>query len=383
MTLKPLVPVAGVKMPAVFLELLTLDIGTAFVGKTVLVTGHTGFKGAWLSLWLSELGAQVFGFGLPAADGDGIHGLVKDASFAGSTTGDVRDFDAVMAAVHRCAPDYVFHLAAQPLVRLSYADPLGTLATNVLGSAHVLEAVRQLPKTCHTVFVTSDKCYRNCEWPYAYRENDALGGKDPYSMSKAAAELVAECWRRSYFDHHPHNSRVVSVRAGNVIGGGDYSADRLVPDCVRAALADRPMVVRYPKSTRPWQHVLDCLHGYLIAAARLPTLPPSIDAEAFNFGPEGAHAHPVAEVVETFFDHWGRKARDVVYEPADQQLSEAEYLAVSIGKSQRLLGWRPVWSFETAMDQTVAWYAERHLRDGDMIAFSRQQIRLYNQAAKA
>lgn len=362
--------------------IVTVDISSAFVGKKVMVTGHTGFKGAWLSLWLSELGADVHGFGLPPAHDDAIYSNVKDVAFVGMTSGDIRDFEAVNVAIGGCGPDYVFHLAAQPLVRLSYADPLGTLATNVQGSANVLEAVRHLPKTCHTVFVTSDKCYRNCEWTYAYRENDALGGKDPYSMSKAAAELVAESWRRSYFDHHPHGSRVLSVRAGNVIGGGDYSADRLVPDCVRAAVSDRPLIIRSPGATRPWQHVLDCLHGYLTVAARLPTLAARADAETFNFGPEDSHAHPVAEVAETFFKAWDRKTKGVVYEPADNALAEAVSLSVAIDKSKFLLGWRPVWSFMTAMQQTVAWYSEKHLRNGDMTAFSREQIRLFTEAAR-
>jgi len=358
-----------------------VDIASFFSDKTVLVTGHTGFKGSWLSLWLSLLGARVYGFGLPAVNVDGIYSHVRDVAFAGTATGDVRDFAAVAAAIDGCAPDYVFHLAAQPLVRLSYAEPLETLATNVQGSANVLEAVRKLPKMCHTVFVTSDKCYRNREWLYSYRENDELGGKDPYSMSKAAAELVAECWRRSFFDHHPHGSRVVSVRAGNVIGGGDYSADRLVPDCVRAALSDRPLVIRFPRATRPWQHVLDCLHGYLVAAAKLPGLAASAEDEAFNFGPEDSHAHSVSEVAETFFAAWGRATKGVVYEPAESSLSEAVALAVSIDKSRLRLGWRPVWSFGMAMRKSVDWYAEKHLRNGDMTTFSCEQIQAFTRDA--
>ena len=238
----------------------------AFLNRRILVTGHTGFKGAWLSLWLSSLGARVSGIALDPAAGGGLYEHLDKSVFADDLRCDIRDAGGLRSIVQQVQPDYVFHLAAQPLVRISYDDPLQTLTTNIIGSANVLEGVRGLEKTCHTVFVTSDKCYENQEWLYSYRESDRLGGKDPYSMSKAAAELVSECWRRSFFDKHPHGSKVISVRAGNVIGGGDYSADRIIPDCVRAALGGTELVIRSPRSTRPWQHVIDCLHGYLVAA---------------------------------------------------------------------------------------------------------------------
>lgn len=361
---------------------LAQTVFSGFAGKRVLVTGHTGFKGAWLSLWLAELGAEVYGVSLPATHSDGIYCQLKQTVFRQELTLDLADRAAVLAAVERIQPDLVFHLAAQALVRQSFTDPWQTLQTNVMGSASVLEAVRSLPKTCHTIFVTSDKCYRNREWLYSYRENDPLGGGDPYSMSKAAAELVAEAWRRCYFDKLPQASRVISVRAGNVIGGGDYAADRLIPDCVRAALAGKPLVVRNPAATRPWQHVLDCLYGYLATAAVVPRRPASEELESFNFGPADPHAHPVASVAELFFQHWTQTTPGVLVEATGQQPDEAHYLSVSIEKAQRLLGWKPVWPLATAMQQTVQWYASLHLERADMLSVSRQQIARFTQDAK-
>jgi CDP-glucose 4,6-dehydratase len=357
-------------------------IETAFLGKRVVITGHTGFKGAWLSLWLSQLGAQVSGYGLHNAQSDGIYASIKGASLVEDRHGDIRVLDHIQTFMSEMQPDFVFHMAAQPLVRLSYQDPLGTISTNVIGSANVLESVRTLPNCCHTIFVTSDKCYQNREWCFSYRENDPLGGKDPYSMSKAAAELVAESYRRSYFDNNQYGSRVVSVRAGNVIGGGDYSADRLVPDCVRAALAKKPLIIRSPNATRPWQHVLDCVYGYLVAAAAAPGLPPSLDSESFNFGPLDPHANPVSKVTEMFFEYWREDTPGVVFEPAEKSMAEAGYLAVSIEKAQRLLGWQPVWTFSEAMKRTVEWYEQKHIHQADMLSYSKKQIQQFIQSAQ-
>jgi CDP-glucose 4,6-dehydratase len=360
----------------------------AFHGKRVLVTGHTGFKGSWLSLWLSELGAIVSGFALQPESADGLYPYLRTGVFEQDHYGDIRDRAAVERVIRSIQPDYVFHLAAQPLVRLSYSDPIGTLSTNVLGSAIVLDAVRQLPKTCHTTYVTSDKCYQNREWCYSYRENDRLGGKDPYSMSKAAAELIAEGWRRSYFDHHPFDSVVISVRAGNVIGGGDYAADRLIPDCLRAALSLSPLVIRSPRATRPWQHVLDCLHGYMAAAARGPSLRAAAserdarELESFNFGPRDPHDHPVAEVAEAFFAAWPQHTPGVRVVPAERNVAEAGYLSVSIEKAQRLLNWQPTWDFATAIAKTVDWYVARHVHQSDMLTFSRQQLADFEQSTQ-
>ncbi len=354
---------------------------SAFAGKRVVVTGHTGFKGSWLSLWLAELGAEVFGYGLPPVSAEGLYPFLKKGVFQRDQHGNIVDQASIEAFVEDAQPDFVFHLAAQPLVRLSYHTPIDTLTTNIVGSAQVLEAVRKIDKNCTTIFVTSDKCYQNREWCYSYRENDPLGGKDPYSMSKAGAELVAECWRRSFFDRHPHQSRVISVRAGNVIGGGDYSADRLIPDCVRAAMAKQPLTIRSPKATRPWQHVLDCLHGYLVAAVLVPQMPATPETEAFNFGPQDPHDHPVAEVADAFFQAWQADTPGVQVAPAEPSLAESVYLAVAIDKAQRLLGWQPVWSFETAVQLTADWYCARHLHDQDMLAVSRSQLQQFTQAA--
>jgi len=354
----------------------------AFSSRRVLVTGHTGFKGAWLSLWLSSLGARVSGLALEPDACGGLYEHLDKSVFADDVRCDIRDAGELRDVVLRTQPDYVFHLAAQPLVRISYDDPLLTLTTNIIGSANVLEAVRGLDKTCHTVFVTSDKCYDNQEWLYSYRESDRLGGKDPYSMSKAAAELVSECWRRSFFDKHPHGSKVISVRAGNVIGGGDYSADRIIPDCVRAALGGKELVIRSPRSTRPWQHVIDCLHGYLIAAIKAPGLPAGHAAETFNFGPRDAHEHPVLELAENFFAQWGEGTSGVRVESVPDAKHEAGYLAVSIDKAQRLLGWHPTWHFEEAMKRTVDWFRACHLERKNMNDYSLLELQAFMGAAE-
>lgn len=345
-----------------------------FAGRRVLVTGHTGFKGAWLSLWLSRLGARVSGVALDPDARGSLYEHLDGAVFEEDFRCDICDAVKLTDFVSRTNPDYVFHLAAQPLVRKSYDEPMETLATNIIGSGNLLEAVRHLDKTCHTVFVTSDKCYLNREWLYSYRESDRLGGKDPYSMSKAGAELVSECWRRSYFDRHPHGSKVISVRAGNVIGGGDYSADRIVPDCVRAVLGGQQLVIRSPGSTRPWQHVIDCLHGYLVAAAEAPGLDAGADGETFNFGPHETSQHPVSEVVEKFFRQWGQPNQGFRIEADQGNKSEAGYLAVSVDKAQRLLGWRPVWPFEEALNRTVDWFRACHLDGRNMHEFSLSQL---------
>lgn len=362
-------------------EMVKTALGETFSGRSVLVTGHTGFKGAWLALWLSSLGARVTGVALDPAEGGGLYEHLDRSVFIGDLRCDIRDAVGLRNIVKQVRPDYVFHLAAQPLVRLSYDEPLETLTTNILGSAHVLEAVRYLDKTCHTIFVTSDKCYENQEWVYSYRESDRLGGKDPYSMSKAAAELVSECWRRSFFDKHPQGSKVLSVRAGNVIGGGDYSADRIIPDCLRAALSGKELVIRSPKSTRPWQHVLDCLYGYLVAAIKAPGLSATSPAETFNFGPQDAEEHPVLEVAEKFFTHWGKKTPGVRVQAAHDAKHEAGYLAVSIDKAGRLLGWHPTWHFEEALKHTVDWYRACHLERRNMQEYSLQELRAFMNAA--
>lgn len=349
--------------------------------QRVLVTGHTGFKGAWLSYWLKQLGAEVHGLSLPAPTHPNLHEVIQASTFASESVCDIRDLAALTTALQKIQPLVIFHLAAQPIVRRSYVEPLETLETNALGTAHLLEAVRKLELKCVTIVVTSDKCYENREWDFAYRENDALGGHDIYSMSKGATELVAQSWYRSFFAPNPKLGPVVTVRAGNVIGGGDYAVDRIVPDCIRALIAHQPLTVRNPRAVRPWQHVLECLSGYLWLAARL-----SREAKAsplvgpFNFGPEASARQPVRRLVEEMLSAWPGQWVDHSDPNAPH---EATLLALSIEKAGALLGWYPVWEFTEAIRRTVAWYRSRHeLKHPDMLRFTQSQIDDYTEAAR-
>ncbi|HWH69353.1 MAG TPA: CDP-glucose 4,6-dehydratase, partial [Candidatus Sulfotelmatobacter sp.] len=267
--------------------------------KRVLVTGHTGFKGSWLSLWLKHLGATVLGVSLPPPTNPNHYEIIKPYAFADEIECDIRQAGPLTSAIERLQPEIIFHLAAQPIVRRSYAEPLETFETNALGTANLLEAVRCTELNCILVVITSDKCYENREWEFAYRENDALGGHDVYSMSKGATELVAQAWNKSFFVPNPKLGPVVTVRAGNVIGGGDYAQDRIMPDCIRALLDKKPILVRNPAAIRPWQHVLECLSGYLWLGARLgQETKTSRLASPFNFGPEPSARQPVRRLVE-------------------------------------------------------------------------------------
>lgn len=356
--------------------------GNFYNGKRVLVTGHTGFKGAWLSLWLRELGAEVHGLSLPAPTQPNLHEVLAPETFASQTTCDVRELSRLTGALRAIQPEVVFHLAAQSIVRLSYTEPLATLQTNALGTAHILEAIRQAGLHCVTLIVTSDKCYENREWEFAYRENDPLGGHDVYSMSKAAAELVVGAWYRSFFRSNPALGPVTTARAGNVIGGGDYAPDRIVPDCVRALVAGKPIVVRNPHAVRPWQHVLECLSGYLWLAARLAAEGKnSALATPFNFGPGPTARQSVRRLVTEVLHHW---PGDWVETPDQNAVHEATLLTLSIEKAVALLDWSPCWSFEEAVKQTVAWYHQRHvIRNPNMHAYSVAQIQAYVAAAQA
>ena len=325
-----------------------------WASKRVFLTGHTGFKGAWLAIWLRRLGAEVTGFAL-APEGRTIFEAARLDRGMVSICGDIRDQAALSAAMRQADPEIVLHLAAQALVRRSYDQPVETFATNVMGTAHVLEAARHAPSVRAVVVVTTDKVYENREWVWPYRETDTLGGHDPYSASKAGAELVTAAWRRSFFSKTQGSKSiaVASARAGNVIGGGDWSLDRLVPDCIQAFVAGRTVMIRNPNSTRPWQHVLEPLNGYLLLAERLCTDGHAC-AQAWNFGPVMDDVQPVTAVVRGLAACWGENAR---WEVADgPHPHEAGLLAVDPARARALLGWRPRLRLEPALDWTGRWY---------------------------
>ena len=337
--------------------------GGVYAGRRVLVTGHTGFKGSWLALWLQALGARVGGLALPAPDDRpnhlGLLGLRLDASRV-----DLRDAAAVRETLARLQPEVVFHLAAQPLVRRSYREPAATFDVNVLGLVHLLEAVRETPSVRVVVNATTDKCYLDRETGRGYREDDALGGHDPYSASKACAELVSASYRRSFLgrdDGRGHPVALATARAGNVVGGGDWSEDRLVPDLVRAATSGAPLSIRHPRSTRPWQHVLEPLAGYLLLGERLLADPHGA-AEAWNFGPDAEGQLSVAKVVARFARHWPSVRCDVAPGPHPH---EATLLHLDCAKARERLGWRPLWNADRTFERTTAWYRRQHER-GDV-----------------
>jgi len=347
--------------------------GGCYRGRRVLVTGHTGFKGSWLALWLTELGAKVTGIAL-APDTDPNHWSLLGLEMTDHRH-DVRDAEEVARIVSACRPEIIFHLAAQPLVRRSYRDPLETWSTNVMGTVNLLEAARLAGGVRAIVTITTDKCYENREWPWGYRENDALGGHDPYSASKAAAEIAAASYRSAYF-HGEDAPLLATARAGNVIGGGDWSEDRLIPDLVRAVAAGRSLEIRSPQATRPWQHVLESLSGYLLLGQRLLEGQKEF-GQAWNFGPEPDGNRTVAEVLTRMQEHWPELAWHTTALP---QPHEANLLYLDSAKARSRLGWQPVWALPEALAATAAWYRD-HLASGRVS--SREQLAAYVTAAAA
>jgi CDP-glucose 4,6-dehydratase len=349
----------------------------AWSGRSVLLTGHTGFKGAWLSLWLHRLGARVHGLALDLPTDPSLFDAARVGEVLASDTRlDLRDAEATHGAFERIRPEVVFHLAAQPLVAEGYRDPVQTYAVNLMGTVHVLDAVRRTDSVRAAVVITTDKCYENREWAYPYRETDRLGGYDPYSNSKACTELVVDAYRSSYFSEQ--GVALATARAGNVIGGGDWAAHRLIPDCVRALLSGTPLALRYPHAVRPWQHVLDPLAGYLRLAEMLLGEDPLAVSEAWNFGPDTDAAVSVGEVVATVANLWGGEIRLETVAPGQH---EAGQLRLDSSKTRARLGWQPRWTLQAALEQTIAWY--RAWSQGrDMQAVSLAQIARYEPAAR-
>ncbi|MDV7340820.1 CDP-glucose 4,6-dehydratase [Terasakiella sp. A23] len=348
-----------------------------FKGKRVLVTGSTGFKGSWLCTWLNQLGADVAGFALPPKDDAPLFDQLKLRERIDQHDGDIRDLATVKAVFDKVQPEIVIHLAAQALVRDSYDDPKTTFDTNVGGATNLLEAVNACETIKALVFITSDKCYRNKEWIWGYRENDELGGHDPYSGSKAAAELVFASYQDSFFAHR-EGFAAATTRAGNVIGGGDFSANRIVPDCIRSLQAGEEIVLRSPNATRPWQHVLEPLSGYLVIAREL-LLNAEATRGAWNFGPEPENVRTVEELTQKAIDVWGAGALRV--EAADAKFHEANLLMLNIDKAKTKVNWHPQWDFEEAVEKTVSWY--KRVDEGeDPIAVTEEQLATYLDGAK-
>ncbi|OPY32663.1 MAG: dTDP-glucose 4,6-dehydratase [Methanomassiliicoccales archaeon PtaU1.Bin124] len=348
-----------------------MELEQAYRGKKVLVTGHTGFKGGWLTLWLQELGADVIGLGLAPDTEPSLFEAANVSGSCKSVIADVRDKERILKIVQEERPEHVFHLAAQPLVRRSYRDPVGTFETNVIGTANVLDAIRTVGSVRSCVIVTSDKCYENLEWTHAYRESDPMGGHDPYSASKGAAELVVSSFRRSFFNDS--SCGLATARAGNVIGGGDWAEDRIVPDCIRALSNGEKVKVRNPYAVRPWQHVLEPLYGYLLLGMKLHDDPKQY-SEAWNFGPM-VSKYTVGQLVDDVVQAWGSGGWEDVSEK--NAVHEANCLRLDSTKANIRLGWAPRLDVRQGVALTVAWY-KRHQAKADMREFTQRQIAAYS-----
>lgn len=356
--------------------------GGIYHKRRVLVTGHTGFKGSWLSLWLHSLGAEVYGFALPPEPGYNCFSVLPENCFVSSDYADLRDADSINKAVAESRAEIIFHLAAQPIVGVSYREPLHTFTTNALGTAILLEAVRNARSSAAVVVVTSDKCYRNDNSGRAFIETDPLGGHDVYSMSKAATELVVSAWHASFFSNDENLGPIATGRAGNVIGGGDYAEDRIIPDAVRAYEDGRPIVLRRPEATRPWQHVLESVSGYLALGQRLLTQPDRSLLHNYNFGPDFEAERSVQELMNAWLSNWPNAFELQI--AGKSIYSEAQRLSLDYTKAKNELGWLPVWNFYETVARTSAWYRLRHESKKDnvsMLTFTLEQIADYARSA--
>ena len=348
------------------------EVFQSFKGKKIFVTGHTGFKGTWLTFLLTEVGAEVTGYALAPEEGPSHFNMLGLESKIKHIVADIRNADALNDAMQACQPEYVIHLAAQPLVKKSYADPVETFSTNVMGSVNLLEAVRRCDSVKSLVYITSDKCYENVEWIWGYRENDRIGGHDPYSASKGAAEVIFSAYARSFFSSRPMLG-AATTRAGNVIGGGDWAADRIIPDCIKAIEKDEEIQIRNPLATRPWQHVLEPISGYLLLAAQLRSDPQKYSG-AWNFGPSSEEIRTVNEVANTMVKHL-KKGKVVITGSKDQH-HEAMLLQLNCDKAHQQLNWQPRWHVEETLTATAEWY--KAISEGEKAEnITRLQLRKY------
>lgn len=348
------------------------DVFKSFSGKRIFITGHTGFKGAWLTFLLTEVGADVMGYALDPDPEPSHFTMLNLKSKIKHIAGDVRDGALLTKTLQAFSPEYVFHLAAQSLVKKSYDEPVDTFSTNIMGAVNLLEAVRKCDSVRSLVFITSDKCYENVEWLWGYREIDRLGGRDPYSASKGAAEIIFSSYARSYFSKRP-TLGAASARAGNVIGGGDWAADRIIPDCIRAIEKNLPIQLRSPNATRPWQHVLEPLSGYLVLASKLYNDPEKY-AGSWNFGPSSSEVRTVEEVSRTIVKHMERGSIEIM--TSQSQAHEAQLLQLNCDKAHQNLGWYPRWGIEETLAETALWY-KNILEGGNAETITKNQLYKY------
>ncbi|MDF1683512.1 MAG: CDP-glucose 4,6-dehydratase [Legionellaceae bacterium] len=349
---------------------------TFWINKKVFITGHTGFKGTWLALWLWRLGAKVYGYALAPNTTPALFNILDMSEKVTHFLGDIRDFSVLKKALQQAKPDIIIHMAAQPLVRYSYEHPIETYSTNVMGTVHLLEAMREIPTVRVVLNVTTDKCYENNEWHWGYRENEPLGGHDPYSNSKACSELVTAAYRNSYFPPsmvETHGKAIATARAGNVIGGGDWALDRLIPDIMASFLDGKAVEIRNPQAIRPWQHVLEPLSGYLVLIQKMWECPGEF-ASGWNFGPFTDDVKPVLDIVQYIAKKWDGARWDII---KNTDFHEAEFLKLDIAKAMTKLSWKPRWALEETLDAIVEWYKDFASGKADMLRLTLSQIENY------